>query len=62
MADSSLAPQIAKKIIDANPRVAADYKAGKAAALQFLIGQGMKESGGKLNPQVLKGAIQEILG
>lgn len=52
---------IAQKIISANPTVAADYKAGKEAALQFLMGQGMKESKGSANPKALKEAIQKIL-
>ena len=60
--DVALIPTIAQKIIDANPAVAADYKAGKQAALQYLVGQGMKESKGSANPQQLAEAIQKILG
>jgi aspartyl-tRNA(Asn)/glutamyl-tRNA(Gln) amidotransferase subunit B len=30
-----------------------DYKAGKQNALQFLMGQVMKETKGKANPQVV---------
>ncbi len=43
-----------KKIIEENPQVVADYKAGKDAALQFLLGQGMKATRGSANPEVLK--------
>ena len=53
---------IAKKTVAAYPKVAGDYKAGKETALQFLVGQGMKESGGSANPQALREAIQKILG
>ena len=60
--DDSALPKIAQKVIDAHPQVVADYKAGKGAALQFLIGQGMKASGGSANPQALKEAIQKVLG
>jgi aspartyl-tRNA(Asn)/glutamyl-tRNA(Gln) amidotransferase subunit B len=52
---------IVQKIIDANKNVAADYKAGKASALQFLIGQGMKETKGSANPEVLKKLFTELL-
>jgi len=52
---------IAKKVLEANPGVAADYKAGKEAAMQFLVGQGMKESKGSANPAALRSAIQKIL-
>ncbi len=55
-------PALVAGIIDAHPQVVADYKAGKGAALQFLIGQGMKESKGSANPQALREAIQKILG
>ena len=60
--DDSALPKIAQKVIDAHPQVVADYKAGKGAALQFLIGQGMKASYGSANPQALKEAIQKVLG
>ncbi|MCI0542190.1 Asp-tRNA(Asn)/Glu-tRNA(Gln) amidotransferase subunit GatB [bacterium] len=45
---------IVQKIITENPKVVQDYKAGKVASLQFLVGQGMKASKGSANPQVLK--------
>jgi aspartyl-tRNA(Asn)/glutamyl-tRNA(Gln) amidotransferase subunit B len=45
---------IVLKIIDSNPGPVTDYKNGKEVALQFLIGQGMKETKGKANPEKLK--------
>jgi aspartyl-tRNA(Asn)/glutamyl-tRNA(Gln) amidotransferase subunit B len=45
---------VAQKIIADYPQVVADYKAGKEAALQFLVGQGMKETKGSANPEVLR--------
>jgi aspartyl-tRNA(Asn)/glutamyl-tRNA(Gln) amidotransferase subunit B len=41
-------------ILEQNPTVVADYKNGKEAALQFLIGQGMKALKGAVNPAQLK--------
>ncbi len=41
----------------ANPKVVADFKAGKQAALGFLVGQVMKQSKGKASPQL----VQEML-
>ena len=55
--DEGTIAAIAKKITDANPSVVADYKAGKEAAMQFLIGQGMKESKGSANPGALREQI-----
>ncbi|MFM1769764.1 MAG: Aspartyl/glutamyl-tRNA(Asn/Gln) amidotransferase subunit [Verrucomicrobiota bacterium] len=40
------------EVIAANPGPAADFRAGKAAALNFLKGQVMKASKGKANPAV----------
>ncbi|HUD02658.1 MAG TPA: Asp-tRNA(Asn)/Glu-tRNA(Gln) amidotransferase subunit GatB [Candidatus Paceibacterota bacterium] len=59
--DESSMAVVAQKVIDANPTVVADYKAGKEAAMQFLIGHGMKESKGSANPGALRSAIQKIL-
>lgn len=61
--DSGLLAQIAKKVVDNNPQVVLDYKAGKAAAMQFLVGQGMKESRGSANPSQLQEEMKKaILG
>jgi aspartyl-tRNA(Asn)/glutamyl-tRNA(Gln) amidotransferase subunit B len=59
--DIDLKP-IVEKIVAENPSVAADYKAGKQAALQFFIGQGMKASKGSANPEALKAAFLAVLG
>lgn len=53
--------KVAEKIITDNPKAAEEYKAGKAAAVQFLIGQGMKATKGAANPAVLKKIFQELL-
>lgn len=48
-----------KSVIDANPTVVADFKAGKAAALEFLLGQCMKVLRGAGNPEVLRTLLRE---
>ncbi|MFH1534741.1 MAG: Asp-tRNA(Asn)/Glu-tRNA(Gln) amidotransferase subunit GatB [Patescibacteria group bacterium] len=40
------------KIVQENKKAVASYKAGKDKALQFLVGQVMKETKGKVNPKV----------
>jgi len=60
--DAGALEEIARKIVKANPSVAADYKAGKAAAMQFLVGQGMKETKGSANPTVLREALEKMIG
>lgn len=53
--------KLASGIIDANPSVVAEYKSGKAAAFQFLIGQGMKATKGSVNPKVLHKIFTDLL-
>jgi aspartyl-tRNA(Asn)/glutamyl-tRNA(Gln) amidotransferase subunit B len=52
---------IANQIIIDNPKVVADYKAGKEVALMSLVGQGMKATKGSANPQVLKEVFLKLL-
>ena len=52
---------IIKKIIAENKKVVDEYKAGKTSALQFLVGQGMKETKGSANPNVLKNLILKAI-
>jgi aspartyl-tRNA(Asn)/glutamyl-tRNA(Gln) amidotransferase subunit B len=45
----------------ANPGSAADYRAGKTAALNFLKGQVMKLSKGKANPNLIGEILERKL-
>ena len=47
--------------IAANPKPAADFKAGNAASLNFLKGQVMKLSKGKANPQLVGEILEKKL-
>lgn len=57
VSDSGELESIAISVIKNNPKALEDYKNGKEAALQFLVGQVMRETKGKANPQI----AQEIL-
>ena len=59
--DEGVLKEIAQKIIDANPKVVADYKGGKENALMSLVGQIMKETKGSANPQVAKQILIDLL-
>ncbi len=52
---------IVTNILNNNIKAIEEYNNGKESALQFLIGQGMKESRGSANPQVLKKILLENL-
>jgi aspartyl-tRNA(Asn)/glutamyl-tRNA(Gln) amidotransferase subunit B len=58
LGDASAIEALCDQVIAANPKPAADFKAGNAASLNFLKGQVMKLSKGKANPQ-LAGEILE---
>jgi aspartyl-tRNA(Asn)/glutamyl-tRNA(Gln) amidotransferase subunit B len=53
--------EIAQKIIDTMPKVAADYKAGKTQALMSLVGMIMKETKGAANPALAKKILEDLL-
>lgn len=45
---------LVQEIIAENPSVVDEYKAGKDASLQFLLGQGMKKTKGAADPKLLR--------
>ncbi len=57
VSDSAAIEALVDAAIAANPKVVADYRAGKKAAAGFFVGQVMKASKGKASPQL----VQEIL-
>jgi len=61
MEDSSELDAVVEKVLGANQQSVDDFKAGKDNALKFLMGQVMKESGGKANPQVVMEMLKQKL-
>ena len=61
ISDEGAIKEIVMKILENNPQSIADYKAGKDKALGFLVGQAMKETRGKANPQLLNKLFLEEL-
>ncbi|MBQ3414970.1 MAG: Asp-tRNA(Asn)/Glu-tRNA(Gln) amidotransferase subunit GatB [Clostridia bacterium] len=61
ISDEGAIKEVVIKILEANPQSIADYKAGKDRALGFLVGQAMKETKGKANPQMLNKMFLEEL-
>ncbi len=53
---------IVEAILEKNPQAVADHKAGKKGALNFIVGQVMKETKGKSDPREIHAMISEILG
>jgi aspartyl-tRNA(Asn)/glutamyl-tRNA(Gln) amidotransferase subunit B len=53
--------EVASRVIEQNPGPAADYTKGKENALQFLVGQVMKETKGKANPHLASEILKKEL-
>lgn len=47
------------EVLNSNVQAVADYKAGKAQALKFLVGQVMKSTRGRANPEVVNRLLKE---
>lgn len=58
--EESIMP-IVETIIAENPTVVEEYKSGKEASMQFLIGQGMKMTKGSANPAMLKMLLEKTI-
>ena len=61
ISDEGAIKEVVLKILEANPQSIADFKAGKDRALGFLVGQAMKETRGKANPNMLNEMFLEEL-
>jgi len=61
ISDAGELAAIVQHVIDANPGPVADYFAGKEKALTFLVGQIMKETRGRANPQETNRILREEL-
>ena len=61
ISDEGAIKEVVQKILEVNPNSIADYKAGKDRALGYLVGQAMKETKGKANPQMLNKMFLEEL-
>jgi len=57
ISDAASLGAIVDEVLAANPNAVAEYNAGKDRAIGFLVGQIMKKTQGKANPQM----VQEIL-
>jgi aspartyl-tRNA(Asn)/glutamyl-tRNA(Gln) amidotransferase subunit B len=61
VSDTGALEQFCDEAIAAHPGPAADFRAGKAAALNFLKGQVMKLSKGKANPALVGEILEKLL-
>jgi aspartyl-tRNA(Asn)/glutamyl-tRNA(Gln) amidotransferase subunit B len=61
ISDDGQLKSMAQDVIDANPKAVNDYMNGKKAAVGALVGQMMKATKGKANPQMVNKLLVDIL-
>ena len=62
ISDAGAVERLVDEVVAANPAAVADYRAGKAQAVGFLVGQVMKASRGQANAALVQAALRERLG
>lgn len=59
ISDTGAIDEIVVAVLQANPQSVADYKSGKTQAVGYLVGQVMKQSKGKANPQMARDTLEK---
>jgi aspartyl-tRNA(Asn)/glutamyl-tRNA(Gln) amidotransferase subunit B len=62
ISQSSELEGVVEQIIAASSQAVADYRSGKEAALKFLVGQVMRQTKGRGNPQMVTELLRQKLG
>ncbi|MDP3182324.1 MAG: Asp-tRNA(Asn)/Glu-tRNA(Gln) amidotransferase subunit GatB [Desulfobaccales bacterium] len=62
ISDAEALLPLAQEIINANPKEAADFRAGKTKVMGFFVGQLMKQTKGQANPQMANDIFKRLLG
>jgi aspartyl-tRNA(Asn)/glutamyl-tRNA(Gln) amidotransferase subunit B len=62
LSDAGELERIVDAVLASNPRAVEDYRAGKASALAFLVGQVMKQTKGRARPDVVNPLLLGKLG
>ena len=61
ISDAGALEEAAQEIIAANPKEAADYRAGKTKVMGFFVGQLMRKTKGQANPKLANEIFQKLL-
>ena len=61
LSDASALEELARKVVAANPEQVAAYKGGRDKLFGFFVGQIMKETKGRANPQMLNEILKKEL-
>lgn len=61
ISDQAELAQLCDRVVQLNTESVKDYRAGKERAFGYLVGQAMKASGGRANPQILADLLKQKL-
>jgi aspartyl-tRNA(Asn)/glutamyl-tRNA(Gln) amidotransferase subunit B len=62
LSDDSALEAVVAEVVASSPEQTASYRGGKAAALGWFVGQVMKKTGGRANPQRVNVLLRRALG
>jgi aspartyl-tRNA(Asn)/glutamyl-tRNA(Gln) amidotransferase subunit B len=62
MSDEAALERVVAEVVGASPEQAASYRSGKTAALGWFVGQVMRKTGGRANPQLVNALLKRTLG
>jgi aspartyl-tRNA(Asn)/glutamyl-tRNA(Gln) amidotransferase subunit B len=62
ISDAGVIERIVDEVLSAHPAIVAEFRGGKEKAFQSLVGQAMKATKGKANPQQLNEVLRRKLG
>ncbi|EFA84406.1 glutamyl-tRNA amidotransferase B subunit [Heterostelium album PN500] len=61
ISDDSTLEQLCKSIVESNPKEVADYKSGKQRVFKFFVGEIMKQTKGRSNPEKVNQYLKNYL-
>ena len=61
VSDEGEIEEVINRVLQQNPKMVEDYKNGKEKLFGFFVGQVMKESKGKANPQIVNKILKDKL-
>jgi aspartyl-tRNA(Asn)/glutamyl-tRNA(Gln) amidotransferase subunit B len=61
VSDAEAVRELSTEVLAENPEQVASYRAGKATLIGWFVGQVMKKSGGKADPQLARTVLEELL-
>ncbi|CAN5768040.1 glutamine--tRNA ligase/YqeY domain fusion protein [soil metagenome] len=62
VSDSSIIKPLVDSVVGANPEKAEEYRAGRSALIGFFMGQVMRKTDGRANPELVRSLLEERLG